>query len=71
MTRATAHARLAAWEMTGGRYATFFRSGVLLQALAVAAFVVAPGPAVAVLALAGLLAHQHAFVQAGQAVPLA
>jgi Ni/Fe-hydrogenase subunit HybB-like protein len=71
MTHATAHARLAAWEMTSGRYALVFRGGVVLQALAVASFVVAPGPAVAVLALAGLLAYEHAFVQAGQSVPLA
>jgi Fe-S-cluster-containing dehydrogenase component len=71
MTHATAHARLAAWEMTSGRYALFFRAGLLLQALAVLAFLVAPGAAVAALALAGLLAYEHAFVQAGQAVPLA
>jgi hypothetical protein len=30
MTHATAHARLAAWEMTSGRYAVFFRAGVSL-----------------------------------------
>ena len=71
MTHATAHARLAAWEMTSGRYAVFFRAGVSLQALAVLAFLVAPGAPVAILALAGLLAYEHAFVQAGQAVPLA
>jgi formate-dependent nitrite reductase membrane component NrfD len=71
MTHATAHARLAAWEMTSGRYALFFRAGVSLQALAVLAFLVAPGAPVAILALAGLLAYEHAFVQAGQAVPLA
>ena len=71
MTHATAHARLAAWEMTSGRYALFFRAGVALQAIAVLAFLVAPGAAVAILALAGLLAYEHAFVQAGQTVPLA
>jgi len=71
MTHATAHARLAAWEMTSGRHALFFRVGVLLQALAVLAFLAAPGSGVAILALAGLLAYEHAFVQAGQAVPLA
>jgi hypothetical protein len=71
MTHATAHARLAAWEMTSGRYALFFRTGVCLQALAVLVFLVAPGAPVAILALAGLLAYEHAFVQAGQAVPLA
>ena len=44
---------------------------ILLMALAVLVFLVAPGAAVAILALAGLLAYEHAFVQAGQAVPLA
>jgi hypothetical protein len=29
------------------------------------------GPVVAVAALAGLLLHEHAYVQAGQVVPLA
>jgi Fe-S-cluster-containing dehydrogenase component/formate-dependent nitrite reductase membrane component NrfD len=65
----TAHARLAAWEMTGGRYRRFFRAGVALTAVAVAAPWL--GPAAAVAGLAGLLAHEHAYVQAGQAVPLA
>jgi Fe-S-cluster-containing dehydrogenase component/formate-dependent nitrite reductase membrane component NrfD len=71
MTHPTAHARLAAWEMTSGRYARYFRAGVVLQGLAVLALLVVPGAPVAILALAGLLAHEHAFVQAGQAVPLA
>jgi Fe-S-cluster-containing dehydrogenase component/formate-dependent nitrite reductase membrane component NrfD len=71
MTHATAHARLAAWEMTSGRYAAPFRAGVALQALAVPALFVAPGATGAMLALAGLLAYEHAFVQAGQSVPLA
>ncbi len=71
MTHGTAHARLAAWEMTSGRYALFFRSGLALQALGAAVLLVAPGPLGAVLALAGLLAFEHAFVQAGQSVPLA
>jgi Fe-S-cluster-containing dehydrogenase component/formate-dependent nitrite reductase membrane component NrfD len=65
----TAHARLAAWEMTKGRYARFTWAGVAL----VAAGLTAPwvGPWAAPLALAGLLAHEHAYVQAAQAVPLA
>jgi Fe-S-cluster-containing dehydrogenase component/formate-dependent nitrite reductase membrane component NrfD len=71
MTHVTAHARLAAWEMTSGRYAGFFRAGMLLQALGTATLFVAPGPLGALLALAGLLAYEHAYVQAGQAVPLA
>jgi hypothetical protein len=65
----TAHARLAAWEMTGGRYRHCFRIGLALAAVAVAAPWI--GGAAAVAALAGILAHDHAYVQAGQAVPLA
>jgi hypothetical protein len=65
----TAHARLAAWEMTAGRYRGWFRTGIGLTAVAVAAPWV--GPAAAAAALAGLFAHEHAYVQAGQAVPLA
>jgi Fe-S-cluster-containing dehydrogenase component/formate-dependent nitrite reductase membrane component NrfD len=65
----TAHARLAAWEMTGGRYRGCFWAGVGLVAVAGAAPWL--GPAAAVAALVGLLAHEHAYVQAGQAVPLA
>ncbi|MGH9038930.1 MAG: 4Fe-4S dicluster domain-containing protein [Acidimicrobiia bacterium] len=65
----TAHAHLAAWEMTRGRYARFFWAGVALVALGLAAPVL--GAWVVVPALAGLLAHEHAYVQAAQAVPLA
>jgi Fe-S-cluster-containing dehydrogenase component/formate-dependent nitrite reductase membrane component NrfD len=65
----TAHARLAVREMTAGPFRGFFWSGVLLQLLGLA---VAPLPAVAAaLVLAGLLAYEHAYVQAGQSVPLA
>jgi Fe-S-cluster-containing dehydrogenase component/formate-dependent nitrite reductase membrane component NrfD len=71
MTHATAHARLAAWEMTSGRHARFFRAGLGLQALGTVALWAAPAPLGAVLVLAGLLAYEHAYVQAGQAVPLA
>ena len=65
----TAHARLAVYEMRSGRYAPFFRTGTFL----VFAAVLAPwlGPIAGVAALAGLLAYDHAYVQAGQAVPLA
>jgi Fe-S-cluster-containing dehydrogenase component/formate-dependent nitrite reductase membrane component NrfD len=65
----TAHARLAAWEMTRGRFAVWFRAGFVLVTASVAAPLV--GAWAAPLALAGLLAHEHAYVQAGQAVPLA
>ena len=69
MTHATAHARLAAWEMTDGRYRVFFWSGVALVAAgALSGWLGAPA---APFALAGLLAYEHAYVQAAQAVPLA
>ncbi len=73
----TAHARLAAWEMVRGRYRSFFWAGVLLMALAaVAAWIGAVavpwiGVSAAPIALVGLFAHEHAYVQAGQTVPLA
>ncbi|MGH8998058.1 MAG: hypothetical protein ACRDY7_01550, partial [Acidimicrobiia bacterium] len=65
----SAHARLAVREMTSGRYAAWFRTGVALAAAALAAPVV--GPWAAPFALAGLGAYEHAYVQAGQSVPLA
>jgi Fe-S-cluster-containing dehydrogenase component len=65
----TAHARLASHEMARGRFARFFWPGIVLAAAAVAAPWI--GVAAAPLALAGLLAHEHAYVQAGQSVPLA
>ncbi len=65
----TEHAHLAAAAMTRGRYARFFWPGLALVAVSVAApwIGVAAGP----LALAGLLAGEHSYVQAGQSVPLA
>ena len=68
-THATTHAALASHELTRGRYGRWFWAGAVL----VAAAAVTPllGVAAAPLALAGLLAHEHAYVQAGQAVPLA
>ncbi len=69
LTHPTAHAKLAAWEMIRGRYAGFFWAGIVFLLAAVAA----PwfGAIAAPLALLGLLAHEHAYVQAGQSVPLA
>jgi len=69
LTHPTAHARLAVWEMTRGRYAAFFWAGVALVLMAVSAPWL--GVAAAPLALVGLALHEHAYVQAGQAVPLA
>jgi Fe-S-cluster-containing dehydrogenase component/formate-dependent nitrite reductase membrane component NrfD len=65
----TAHAHRAVREMTHGRYARFFWAGALLVLVAVLAPVI--GVAAVPLALLGLLAHEHAHVQAGQSVPLA
>jgi Fe-S-cluster-containing dehydrogenase component/formate-dependent nitrite reductase membrane component NrfD len=65
----TAHAALAVWEMRKGRYAAFFWAGIVLTL----ACVFAPwlGVAASPLALVGLALHEHAYVQAGQSVPLA
>ncbi len=65
----TAHAKLAAHEMIGGRYKAFFWGGLVLCAGAVAAPWVSPWLALA--GLVGLLLHEHAYVQAAQSVPLA
>ncbi len=65
----TEHARLAAHAMTAGRYAWFFWPGLAAVAVAVAAPWI--GAAAIPFALGGLLAHEHAYVQAGQSVPLA
>ncbi|HXV85181.1 MAG TPA: 4Fe-4S dicluster domain-containing protein [Gemmatimonadales bacterium] len=69
LTHATAHARLALHEMVRGRYAAWFWGGATLVAAAVAAPWL--GVAAAPLALGGLLAYEHAYVQAGQAVGMA
>ncbi len=65
----TAHARLAVWEMVRGRYRTYFWVGIFLSLPGL----VAPwlGLAAAPFALIGLLLYEHAYVQAGQSVPLA
>jgi Fe-S-cluster-containing dehydrogenase component/formate-dependent nitrite reductase membrane component NrfD len=65
----TAHAHLAVREMTRGRFAPFFWIGVAAVLVAVAAPWI--GVVAVPFALIGLLAHEHAYVQAGQSVPLA
>jgi Fe-S-cluster-containing dehydrogenase component/formate-dependent nitrite reductase membrane component NrfD len=65
----TAHAQLAVREMTRGRYAPAFLFGVVLMLPVLSAPWI--GAAVVPLALVGLLAHEHAHVQAAQSVPLA
>jgi Fe-S-cluster-containing dehydrogenase component/formate-dependent nitrite reductase membrane component NrfD len=72
----TAHARLASWEMTTGRFKKYFQLGGVGSAVALLApWSSALAPAfpvvVALTALLGLLAYEHAYVQAGQSVPLA
>jgi formate-dependent nitrite reductase membrane component NrfD len=69
LTHGTAQAHAATLEMTRGRYAGFFRVGLLLVALGILApwWPLLAAPA----ALVGLLAFEHAYVQAGQSVPLA
>src|SRR3712207_3195526 len=69
LTHPTAHARLAVWEMTRGRYSAFFWAGVALTLLAV--FAPWLGLAAVPPALVGLALHEHAYVQSGQSVPLA
>jgi Ni/Fe-hydrogenase subunit HybB-like protein len=82
----TAHARLAIWEMTRGRYRQYFWWGMLLSILGALIPTVllywqspqvAPNASTmisgvaALLALAGVMLYEHAYVQAGQSVPLA
>ena len=66
----TEHARLALREMYRGRFALWTWSGLTLAALALGAPWIGPWPA-CVAALLALLAYEHSYVQAGQAIPLA
>ena len=65
----TAHARLAGEEMRYGAFRSYFWAGIGLVALGLAVPWI--GGLAPVFTLAGLLAHEHAYVQAGQSVPLA
>ena len=72
----TAHAQLAEKHLVHGVFKKFFWTGVLGGGLApVLVLLVLPNAfglfLAALLALVGLLAYEHAYVQAGQAVPLA
>jgi Fe-S-cluster-containing dehydrogenase component/formate-dependent nitrite reductase membrane component NrfD len=79
LTHATAHARLAVWEMVRGRYQSDFWLGLILSVLggllpwlALLGFVSSSlGVGGAPLALIGLMLYENAYVQAGQSVPLA
>jgi Fe-S-cluster-containing dehydrogenase component/formate-dependent nitrite reductase membrane component NrfD len=79
LTHATAHARVAIWEMVQGRYKSDFWFGMVLSVLggllpwlAVFGYIsTALGVGGAPLALIGLMLYENAYVQAGQSVPLA
>lgn len=79
LTHPTAHARLAIWEMVRGRYRNDFWMGTMLSFLGgllpwltiLGVVNISIGIAGAPLALIGLMLFEHAYVQAGQAVPLA
>ena len=66
---ATAHARVAHHELTRGLYARFFWIGVVLSLVGISAPWV--GVPALLSGLLGLFLFEHAFVQAGQRVPLA
>ena len=66
---ATVHARMAAHEITQGEFRGFFLLALGLSAIGLATPWI--GALGAVSALFGLLAWEHAHVQAGQSVPLA
>jgi Fe-S-cluster-containing dehydrogenase component/formate-dependent nitrite reductase membrane component NrfD len=79
LTHSTAHARVAVWEMTHGRYARAFWLGIglsvlggLIPVLVICGFVgTSIGVVGAIPALLGMMLFEHAYVQAGQSVPLA
>lgn len=79
LTHPTAHARLAIWEMVKGRYKSDFWTGIILSLLggllpllaALGVIEASFGAAGAPLALIGMMLFEHAYVQAGQSVPLA
>jgi formate-dependent nitrite reductase membrane component NrfD len=79
LTHPTAHARVAVWELLKGRYRSFFWFGTALTLIgAVVPWLILVGNVdgrfglvAAQAALTGLLLYEHAYVQAGQSVPLA
>jgi Ni/Fe-hydrogenase subunit HybB-like protein len=82
LTHGSAHARLASWEMTRGRYRSYFRLGVLLPLFGIAGLIVAATMTFLTpmfitmfvsffMLLIGMMLYEHAYVQAGQSVPLA
>jgi Fe-S-cluster-containing dehydrogenase component/formate-dependent nitrite reductase membrane component NrfD len=76
LPKGTAHARAAEHQLTHGAFRTYFWWGLGLGTVLPAVLCLAGGGALllalaSLFALGGLLAFEHAFVQAGQAVPLA
>ena len=82
LTHGSAHAHVATWEMTRGRYRAYFRLGLTLPLLGMGGLIVAGTmtfmiPAFTTLfvslfmLLIGMMLYEHAYVQAGQSVPLA
>lgn len=69
LAHATAHVQLAVHEMVAGTYRRYFWGSVAAIAVGLAA----PwgGALLAPIPLLGLIAYEHAYVQAAQAVPLA
>ena len=76
LTHGTAHSRVAVNEMVKGRYRQYFWIGI---ALSLTSVVILTGLglmsqfliAVPIMALIGMALYEHAYVQAGQSVPLA
>jgi Fe-S-cluster-containing dehydrogenase component/formate-dependent nitrite reductase membrane component NrfD len=74
LTHSTAHARVAAWEMTHGRYSDHFWFGIVLSLIGGVIALFGSdliGIAAIPFALSGMALYEHAYVQAGQSVPLA
>jgi len=82
LTHGSAHARVAAWEMTGGRYRSYFWVSILLSLLGIAGLILTSTMSLVIptfttlfvtlfLLLIGVMLYEHAYVQAGQSVPLA
>jgi Ni/Fe-hydrogenase subunit HybB-like protein len=82
LTHGSAHARVATWEMTRGRYRSYFRLGVMLPLFGMAGLIVAGTMTFVTpifitffvslfMLLIGMMLYEHAYVQAGQSVPLA
>jgi Ni/Fe-hydrogenase subunit HybB-like protein len=69
MAHPTSHAKAAVWTMTRGKFRLPFWIGTALTALGVLAPI--GGVALLIVAAVGVLGYEHAYIQAGQSVPLA